>query len=115
IEDSRLGERVLSRIHIEDWKGKLKQSFDNFDLVFEGGESHADGMYRAASILKEVLKSDDQNIVLVSHGNLTTLLLRYFNESFGFEHLMGMTNPDVFEVAVTGEQCVIHRIWDDRV
>lgn len=115
IEDSRLGERVLSGMDLENWQEKLKQSFDDFDLVFEGGESHSDGIKRAASILEEVLQSDDQNIILVSHGNLTVLLLHYFNDSFGFEQLMEMTNPDVYEVVVTAEKSVLNRIWDDRV
>lgn len=115
IEDSRLGERVLSSINFEDWQEKLKRSFDDFDLVFEGGESHADGMVRAASILEEALETEDQNIVLVSHGNLTVLLLRYFNDRFGFKQLMEMTNPDVYQVVVKAEQSVLKRIWDDQV
>jgi len=115
IEDSRLGERVLSTVSFEDWRDKLKQSFDDFDLVFEGGESHTAGMERAKSLLEDILCSKDENILLVSHGNMTTLLMRYFNESFGYDCLMEMTNPDVFELVVSDEETILKRIWDDRI
>jgi 2,3-bisphosphoglycerate-dependent phosphoglycerate mutase len=113
--DDRLSERVLSGILLEDWQEKLKQSFDNFDLELEGGESHSAGMKRAVSIIDEVLASNDDHIIFVSHGNLTTLLIRYFNESFGFDDLMEMSNPDVFELIVGDEKAMLKRIWDDRV
>lgn len=76
VKDSRLGERVLSSVSFEDWRDKLKQSFEDFDLVFEGGESHTAAMERAKSILEDVLCSPEENIVLVSHGNMSTLLMR---------------------------------------
>lgn len=113
--DDRLSERVLSGVPLDDWQEKLKQSFVDFDLELEGGESHAAGMKRAVSILEEVLASNDDHIILVSHGNLTTLLIRYFNESFGFDDLMEMSNPDVFELIVGDEKAMLKRIWDDRV
>lgn len=115
IEDSRLGERVLSTVNFEDWRDKLKQSFDDFDLVFEGGESHSAGMERAKSLIEDLLCSEDDHILLVSHGNMTTLLMRYFNESFGYDCLMEMTNPDVFELVVSNEKTILNRIWDDRI
>lgn len=112
IKESRLGERVLSSNLFDDWQDKLKQSFSDFDLVFEGGESHTSGMKRASSLLDELISSNENHIVLVSHGNLSTLLLRYFDEKAGFEHLMKMSNPDVFEIKVNGENAVWKRIWN---
>lgn len=114
IEESRLGERVLSSILFNDWQDKLKQSFTDFDLVFEGGESHSAGMKRASSLLDELIASNENHIVMVSHGNLSTLLLRYFDEDAGFEHLMKMSNPDVFEIKVNGEDTVWKRIWNEK-
>jgi 2,3-bisphosphoglycerate-dependent phosphoglycerate mutase len=112
--DDRLSERVLSGVPLEDWQVKLKQSFEDFDLEFDGGESHSAGMKRAASIIEELLTSDHNHIILVSHGNLTALLIRYFNDSFGYEDLMEMSNPDVFELVVSDEEVFLQRIWDDQ-
>jgi 2,3-bisphosphoglycerate-dependent phosphoglycerate mutase len=115
VEDSRLGERILSTVDFEDWRDKLKQSFDDFDLIFEGGESQSEGMIRAKTMLEDILISREDHVLLVSHGNMTTLLMRYFNESFGYDCLMEMTNPDVFEVVVSDEETILKRIWDDRI
>ncbi|RSD27351.1 histidine phosphatase family protein [Mesobacillus subterraneus] len=114
-QDSRLGERVLSTVNFEDWRDKLRQSFEDFDLVFEGGESHSAAMERAKSLLEDLLCSKEDHILLVSHGNMTTLLMRSFNESFGYDCLMEMTNPDVFELVVSDEKTLLNRIWDDRI
>ena len=106
---------MLSTVNLEDWRDKLKQSFEDFELVFEGGESHSTAMNRAKSLLEDVLCSEHDHILLVSHGNMTTLLMRYFNESFGYDCLMEMTNPDVFELVVSSEKTMLNRIWDDRI
>src|SRR5690606_29285330 len=37
--DERLGERVLSKEPMSDWRDKLKSTFINMDLIFDGGES----------------------------------------------------------------------------
>lgn len=86
-------------------------SFVDMELAFEGGESNHAAMERAGSVLSDVIQSDDEHIILVSHGNLTTLMLRHFNESFGFEHLMDMSNPDVYEIVIANEQATLKRIW----
>ncbi|UII54750.1 histidine phosphatase family protein [Cytobacillus spongiae] len=115
IEDDRLGERVLSEGPLEDWLEKLKASFEDFTLFFNGGESNKVAMERAQSIIKEVLEQDASDIVLVSHGNLSTLLLRSFDERYGFDSLMALSNPDVFEILIEdNENTTVSRIWDDR-
>ncbi|MBS4191146.1 histidine phosphatase family protein [Bacillus sp. FJAT-49705] len=115
IEDDRLGERVLSSLNLEDWQDKLQKSFEDLNLAFEGGESNTIAMERAASMLQMIIQSDDKHIILVSHGNLTTLMLRCFDECYGFEHLMEMSNPDVFEIVIENEKATLRRIWDEEL
>ncbi|WP_080845313.1 histidine phosphatase family protein [Cytobacillus gottheilii] len=112
VEDARLGERVLSSEMFPDWQDKLQKSFDDFDLVYEGGESQASGMNRAQEMIQHILQLEVNNIVLVSHGNLTTLLLRYFDQKIGFKEHMEMSNPDVFEITVENEQAALRRLWE---
>jgi 2,3-bisphosphoglycerate-dependent phosphoglycerate mutase len=109
--DPRLGERVLSSLYFDDWQDKLKQSFDDFSLRFENGETQEEGMARAASVIKEALQRPEEHILLASHGNLSTLLLRYFDEQSGFDVLMKMSNPDVFKIAVSDDGHALERIW----
>jgi 2,3-bisphosphoglycerate-dependent phosphoglycerate mutase len=109
-EDDRLGERILSEKDFPDWKQKLRESFEDFSLVFPGGESNEQGLSRAVSFIGDVVKREEDHVVVVSHGNLTTLLLRYFDEKYGYDELFALTNPDVYLVKV-GEGRV-ERVWE---
>ncbi|MGR3764932.1 histidine phosphatase family protein [Rossellomorea sp. NS-SX7] len=109
-EDDRLGERILSEKDFSDWKEKLQRSFEDFSLAFPGGESNEQGMARAASFIEDVVKKDENHIVVVSHGNLTTLFLRYFDEKYGFDELFALTNPDVYLVRV--DEGRVERVWE---
>ncbi len=109
-EDDRLGERILSSKDLPDWKGKLRESFEDFSLALPGGESNEQAMGRAASFIEDVAKRKEDHIVVVSHGNLTTLFLRYFDEKYGFEELFALTNPDVYLVKV--DEGRVERVWD---
>ncbi|GKU78219.1 hypothetical protein L3i20_v226160 [Paenibacillus sp. L3-i20] len=69
-------------------------------------------MSRVISVIMKVLDSEKQNIVLVSHGNLISLLLKHFDDRIGFKEWESLTNPDVFHLTFsTEEKPNIHRIW----
>ena len=110
-EDDRLGERVLSDQDLPDWMEKLKKSFEDFSLSLPGGESNQKAMERAKSFVDEVLTKEEDNIVCVSHGNLTTLLLRLFDDKYGYEELFALSNPDVYLVTVEESKASVQRIW----
>ncbi|MCA1054738.1 histidine phosphatase family protein [Rossellomorea aquimaris] len=109
-EDERLGERILSERDHPDWKEMLRKTFEDFSLSFPGGESNEQGLGRASSFIEDMLKSKEDHIVVVSHGNLTTLLLRYFDEKYGYDELFALSNPDVYLVEV--DEGLIRRIWE---
>jgi 2,3-bisphosphoglycerate-dependent phosphoglycerate mutase len=109
--DERLTERVLSGQNHPDWLNMLRQTFDDVDLCFEGGESSHTAMQRAIPVVTEVLTSNSKNAVLVSHGNLISLLLKHFDDRVGFAEWESMSNPDVYHLAFLGEKPTIHRIW----
>ncbi len=110
-QDERLQERVLSDENFDDWEDKLKLSFDDFSLVYSGGESNEQGMQRAVSFINELLNKEESTVVIVSHGNLTTLLLRFFDDTFGFDHLLELSNPDVYVVNLENQVVKVERIW----
>ncbi|MBL1705541.1 histidine phosphatase family protein, partial [Klebsiella pneumoniae] len=49
--------------------------------------------------------------LLVTHGNLLTLILRHFDSSIGFHEWKTLTNPDIYEITLN-EQSIIKRLWD---
>ena len=51
-----LTERVLSNQNLSDWLEKLRDTFDDLELKFEGGESSNEAMKRIVKVVEEVLK-----------------------------------------------------------
>jgi Fructose-2,6-bisphosphatase len=111
--DNRLSERILSSESYADWRDRLRKTFDDLELCHEGGESSHAAMSRAVSVVTEALSSGKKNIVIVSHGNLISLLLKHFDSRIGFEEWEAMSNPDVFQLTFSAEgKPDIHRIWE---
>lgn len=111
--DDRLAERVLTGEDHPDWLDMLRQTYDDLDLCYEGGESSRAAMDRAVNVLEEAIHSGYRNVVLVSHGNLISLLLKHFDERVGYKEWRAITNPDVFHLSYTKDAHNIERIWND--
>ncbi len=94
--DNRLAERTLSSIDLPDWMEKLKATYEDLELKFEGGESSREAMDRIVTMVEDVLESDEENTIIVTHGNIMSLLLKHYQDSFGFEDWKNLGNPDVF-------------------
>src|SRR5690606_21316929 len=52
-EDSRLAERTLSSREFEDWLLKLEDTFLDFELKYEGGESSQEATDRVCNVVDE--------------------------------------------------------------
>lgn len=107
--DSRLEERVLSSRDFEDWLLKLEDTFLDFHVKYEGGESSNEAISRVCDVVDELC--DGSRTVLVTHGNLMALLVRCYDERFGFEQWQTLTNPDVYVVRIKDEDSEVERIW----
>jgi 2,3-bisphosphoglycerate-dependent phosphoglycerate mutase len=112
--DNRLSERLLSTKDLPDWFVKLKDTFSDVHLKYEGGESSQEAMDRAGKVVDDVLNSEDESILLVTHGNLMSLLLRKYNEDFGFEAWKNLSNPDVYLLSMENNEGNIKRLWRDE-
>ncbi|MGD6778004.1 histidine phosphatase family protein [Sutcliffiella horikoshii] len=112
--DERLAERTLSSVNLPDWMDKLKATYEDMELKFEGGESSREAMDRIVTVVEEALESDDENIIIVTHGNIMSLLLKNYQESFGYEDWKSLRNPDVFLLKRDGETgaVTVERIHD---
>ena len=111
--DERLAERVLSSEPMGNWLDCLQQTFSDFELAFDGGESSGQAMNRAVAALSDMSALNQGSAVVVTHGNLMTLLLRHFDERFGFEAWAALTNPDVYLVTVSGSESTVERVWEN--
>jgi 2,3-bisphosphoglycerate-dependent phosphoglycerate mutase len=109
--DERLVERILSSTPLPDWLTCLRDTFTNPDLSFPGGESSRMATQRAVSALEDILDHEQQITALISHGNLSTLLLGHFDTTIGFSTWERMTNPDVFRVCLSASKTTVEHLW----
>ncbi|RFB14739.1 histidine phosphatase family protein [Bacillus sp. HNG] len=108
--NQQLAERVLSSIKMADWFEKLRATFEDFDLAYEGGESSREAATRILGVVDDVLKSDAENTILVTHGGLMSLLLKHYNKNFGFEQWRTLSNPDIY-ILKQNQHISLERVW----
>ncbi len=108
--DERLAERVMSSTPLADWQKRLAETFLDLDLCLEGGESSRTAMMRGVAVVSEVLQQAASTIVIVTHGNLMTLILKHFNDHIGYTEWQQLSNPDVYRVHFFGAQTHIERL-----
>jgi 2,3-bisphosphoglycerate-dependent phosphoglycerate mutase len=109
--DRKLTERVLSSKNLSDWFEKLRTTFDDIELKFEGGESSLDAMKRIVEVVENVLNSNNKNTIIVTHGNLMSLLLKHLNKDFGFDDWKNLSNPDVYLLKNENNKVTSERLW----
>ncbi|MFC7392937.1 histidine phosphatase family protein [Scopulibacillus cellulosilyticus] len=113
--DRRLSEKVLSTCDLPDWIEKLRRSFDDMTLKFEGGESSLEATKRAVSCMDNILKSNRETYVVVTHGCLMALILKHYDSSFGSKEWEKLTNPDIYQLSFDEHmQSKITQVWHEK-
>jgi 2,3-bisphosphoglycerate-dependent phosphoglycerate mutase len=110
--DERLIEANLSTINYPDWLDRLRTTFSDFELAFEGGESSRIASERGIAAISDALISSEDPTVIVTHGRLMTLILKHFDSKYGFDEWKNLTAPDVFELTLVDSETTIRRIWN---
>ncbi|MGC6584969.1 histidine phosphatase family protein [Paenibacillus sp. Dod16] len=111
VMDERLTERILSSRNEPAWREMLRRTYDDLELCYEGGESSRTAMHRAVRVVEEIQQNSSQNAVIVSHGNLISLLLKHYDNRIGFREWEGLSNPDVYHLSFLQDAPGIQRIW----
>jgi len=112
--DERLSERVLSSANLLDWLDKLKATFNDMDLKYEGGESSQEAMNRIVEVVEEVLRSEAEHTLIVTHGNIMSLLLKSYHDNFDFEDWKNLSNPDIYLFNYINNELHIECVWERR-
>ncbi|WP_099158296.1 histidine phosphatase family protein [Virgibacillus ndiopensis] len=108
-----LKERILSEEPIDDWIEVLEQSFIDLDFTLPGGESANDAIKRVSNVLDDIFNNDSlTNVILVSHGNLIALLLKQYDDTFGFNKWKNLRNPDIYLVQIDNNEQIVQCLWD---
>jgi 2,3-bisphosphoglycerate-dependent phosphoglycerate mutase len=109
--DPHLAERVLSAAPLEHWREAIRQTFEDLDLAWPGGESSRTAMVRGRAAIDARLTRPVRVLVVMTHGNLMTLILRSFETQFGFQAWEHLSNPDVYCIEMDAERVQVTRTW----
>lgn len=107
----KLIERTLSTNNMIDWMEKLKETFENKDIKFEGGESSNEALKRGLEVIEEIIEEKGNRFIIVTHGNLLSLIINNYQNEFGFKEWKEMSNPDIYKLEIENERVEIKRIW----
>ncbi len=110
--EERLSERLLSTRDLPDWYEKLQATFIDLDLTFDGGESSKEAMNRIVNVVEEAFALNVASTVIVSHGNIISLLLKYYDKDVDFQNWKNLSNPDIFLLSKKHKNVIIERIWN---
>lgn len=108
--DQRLIERELGLYSAPDWLARLEETYQDFDLRFENGETNREAQQRGIAALNDLLQ-DGQTTVIATHGGLLSLLLNHFDKRFGFKEWQSLSNPDVYRLEISESGISLERFW----
>ncbi len=78
--DSRLNERILSDFHYR----------------IHNGETSLEAQQRILEVFKSI--PVNEHALIVTHGNIMSLLLNHFDKQFGFDEWKALKNPDLYAI-----------------
>ncbi|WP_053216264.1 histidine phosphatase family protein [Guptibacillus hwajinpoensis] len=94
--DDRLSERILTSEPIDSWLEELEKTFNDTSYKLDGGETSEEATARGLRALEEAIHHTKEYALMMTHGNLLTLLLRHYESSFGFDTWKSLTNPAIY-------------------
>ncbi|WP_312870031.1 histidine phosphatase family protein [Fontibacillus panacisegetis] len=94
-----------------DSKRKL---YEDRNYSFPGGESSKDAQKRAIKVFKKIIdKFNGKRIVIGTHGDIMTLMMNYFDNTYGFEFWESTTMPDIYKLEFEENKLNnVTRLWD---
>ncbi|WP_336759667.1 histidine phosphatase family protein [Paenibacillus sp. USHLN196] len=111
-----LRERFFAEEIIEsaDLMSVIRDKFNDFDYSLPGGESNADCQNRSISVIKNILKEHaGEKIAIGTHGLVMTLMMNYFDSSYGLNFLE-LKKPDIYKLCFKNfELKDVIRLWNE--
>jgi 2,3-bisphosphoglycerate-dependent phosphoglycerate mutase len=112
-----LRERAVGSMEIhmdeKDFLDGIRTSFIDIDFKLPGGESTRAAQERSIPIVKQLLQQyEGSKIALGTHGNIMTIILNYFDSSYGYEFFGQTSKPDIYRLDFDGlNLTTVERLW----
>lgn len=107
--DERLAERILSAEADPNWRSNIERTYIEEHLKFPGGESTFEAKQRISSFINDLQTESYKSVLIVTHGNLLSLMINLFDPSFGFKEWELLSNPDVYLIDVSLKD--VSKLW----
>jgi Fructose-2,6-bisphosphatase len=117
IQFEELVERPIASLKVEIGEDELvkaiERSFADIDFCLEEGETTRQAQERSIPRIKQLLADyEGKKIAIGTHGNIMTIILNYFDKSYGFEFWSQTSKPDIYKLEFAGERLVqVERLW----
>lgn len=106
-------ERRLAESHVEDFEKAITRVWEEPSFSWPGGESNEVAQQRGIEAVNRTLDQwDGKNIAIGTHGNILTLILNHYDETYDFEFWQQLAMPDIYEMIFqNGELQTIERVY----
>jgi 2,3-bisphosphoglycerate-dependent phosphoglycerate mutase len=92
----------------------IKQSFEDIDFAMEGGESTRAAQKRAIPLIESLVRRyRGQAVAVGTHGNIMTIIMKYYDDKYGFDFWSSTSKPDVYKLVFGDEMKLesVERLW----
>ncbi|MFC4104293.1 histidine phosphatase family protein [Paenibacillus xanthanilyticus] len=109
-----LRERHFAEEMIDNLMSVISEKFDDFDYSLPGGESNFECQDRSVSVIKNILKQHaGKKVAIGTHGLVMTLMMNYFDSSYGLDFLNQLQKPDIYKLSFENlELKEVIRLWN---
>lgn len=107
--DDDFRERAVSNRWETDWQNFTQNQWRDFDYKLPGGESLNETQARnMAALQRAVSMYPDKNIAVGSHGTALSVIIQYFDPSYGHADFRAMAHkmPWAVKLTMDGEVCL---------
>ncbi len=99
----------------EEFMPATKRMFDDPAYALPGGESNTECQNRSVGVMKYILEEHKgKKIAIGTHGNVMTLMMNYFDTTYGWDFLIQTKKPDIYKMLFKDLELIeVKRLWKD--
>lgn len=107
---------VKYMISAEELLAGIEKSFLDLDYCLLEGETTRQAQERAIPVIKQLLTDyKGKKIVIGTHGNIMTIIMNYFNKSYGYDFWKATSKPDIYKLEFEEMELIhVERLWNDQ-
>lgn len=96
LRERHFSDRMITN---EEFMPAMKRMFDDPAYALPGGESNTVCQERSVGVMKYILEEyKGKKIAIGTHGNVMTLMMNYFDTTYGWDFMIQTKKPDIYKL-----------------